>query len=70
MIGWGVVAGYIAGWIDKFVPSRKAAAVEMLDKLTTEYHRLLISREDTKAAIVRKQITQLRKRLEISDESI
>ena len=61
-IGWGVAVGYIAGWIDRLIPSKKAALVNKLNALTEKYQQALYKGDDTNAAILRKQLSELRKK--------
>ena len=60
--GWGTLAGYIAGWIDKLIPSKKAALVQELAALNSKYQDALLAGKDTEAAIIRKQMEELRKK--------
>ena len=60
--GWGTLAGYVAGWIDKLIPSKKAALVTELRRLNFLYLRALEQGKDTEAAILRKQMEELRQK--------
>lgn len=68
--GWGTLAGYIAGWIDKLIPSKKAAIVDELNALNVKYEKALKDGRDTDAAILRKQMSELRKKAGFSDGEI
>jgi len=65
--GWGAVAGYVFGWIDKLIPSKKAALVEELEALNKKYEQALIKGDDTNAAIYRKQMVELRRKADFTD---
>ena len=67
MIGWGTVAGYVTGWVDRLIPSKKAALVDELNSLTEKYQNALYKGDDTNAAIYRKQMSELRKRAGFTD---
>jgi hypothetical protein len=60
--GWGAVLGYAMGWLDRFIPSKKAALVDELNALNKKYEAALLSGRDTEAAIFRKQMVELRKK--------
>ena len=68
--GWNTVAGVIAKIVNNFIPSKKAALVDELNALIFIYKAALENREDTRAAILRKQISEIRKKLDFTDEDI
>jgi len=68
--GWGTVVGYVTGWIDKLIPSKKAAIVDELNFSVKRYNDALLAGHDTDAAIIRKQISELRKKVGFSDAEI
>ena len=70
MIGWGTVAGYVTGWIDKLIPSKKAALVDELNALNVAYAKALKNGDDTGAAILRKQMVELRKKAGFTDADL
>ena len=61
MIGWGSAVSIVLSWIDKLLPSKKAALVEKLNALNAKYEEALRKGDDTNAAIYRKQMVELRK---------
>lgn len=65
--GYGAVAAYILSWIDKLIPSKKAALVEKLNALNAKYDEALRKGDDTNAAIYRKQMVELRKSAGFAD---
>lgn len=65
--GWGTLAGTVAGWIDKLIPSKKAALVDELNTLNVAYAKALKEGDDTGAAILRKQMNELRRKVGITD---
>lgn len=60
----------ITSLLDKFIPSRKAAAVDQLNNLTAEYQKALAENNDTLAASLRVQLVALRKKLGFTDGDI
>jgi len=68
--GWGSVVGYVTGWIDKLIPSRKAAVIDELNALNVAYAKALNEGDDTGAAIVLKQMKELRKKVGLTDADI
>lgn len=56
----------VAELLNKFFPSRKGALVDQLNALTVKYQLALDEGRDTDAAILKKQLDQLRKKAEIS----
>jgi len=69
-IGWGVAAGVIARIIDTLWPSKKAAIVDRLNELIAQYHKALEEGRDTDAAVIRKQVSELRKKVGFCDSEI
>lgn len=61
--GWGTVAGVVARIVDTLWPTKKEAMVETLQKLEVEYQRALDGNQDTRAAIIHKQMVELRKKV-------
>jgi hypothetical protein len=70
MAGWGAFAGFLMEIINKFVPSRKAALVDELKRLNAEYEKALKEGRDTDAAILRKQMEELRKKADFTDGDV
>ena len=66
--GYGTAVGVIFRIIDTLWPSKKEAAVQELQNLTVEYNAALIKRQDVRAAVIRKQMVELRRRLGYADE--
>ena len=62
MIGWGSAVSIVLSWVDKLIPSKKAALVEELNALNVKYEKALNEGRDTDAAILRKQMAELRKK--------
>lgn len=62
-MGWGSLADII----NKLFPSRKAALVDQLESLNVKYAKALKEGRDTDAAILRKQMDQLRKKAGFTD---
>lgn len=60
--GWGAVLGYAMGWLDRLIPSKKAALVEELNALNVKYNSALNNGRVGEAAIIRKQMVELRKK--------
>ena len=58
-MGWGTIADII----NKIFPSRKEAYVDELNSLLVEYDKALKENRDTDAAIFRKRMVVLRKKL-------
>jgi hypothetical protein len=65
--GWGAVLGYAMGWLDRLIPSKKAALVDELNALNKKYESALLAGRDTEAAILRKQMAELRKKAGFTD---
>ena len=61
--GWGTVAGVAAKIIDTLWPSKKAALVDELRILNKNYEMALMQGRDTDAAILRKKMDELRKKV-------
>ena len=57
-MGWGALADIL----NKLFPSRKAALVDQLNALNVKYAKALEDGRDTDAAVLRKQMDQLRKK--------
>jgi len=66
MPGWGAAVGFLMEIINKFITSRKAALVDELKRLNAEYEKALKNGDDTKAATLRKQMVELRKKAEFT----
>jgi len=62
-MGWGALAEIL----NKLFPSRKAALVDQLETLNVKYAKALKEGRDTDAAILRKQMDQLRKKAGFTD---
>jgi hypothetical protein len=56
----------IAEIINKLFPSRKGALVDQLNALTVKYQKALDEGRDTDAAVIKKQLDQMRKKAEIA----
>jgi hypothetical protein len=56
--------------INKFIPNRKAAAVDQLNALNVKYSEALAEGRDTDAAVLKKQMDQLRQKLGLTDGDI
>jgi len=61
-MGFGTVVSLIARIVDNLIPSKKAALVAELNALTVKYNEALNSGRDTDAAMIRKQMAELRKK--------
>ena len=66
--GYGAAVAYILSWIDKLIPSKKEALVDKLNALNSEYQTALYKGDDTRAATLRKQMVELRKKAGFNDE--
>lgn len=62
MAGWGSLFGSIAEIINKLFPSRKAALVDQLNALNVKYMQALTDGRDTDAAVILKQMKELRQK--------
>lgn len=69
-MGWGEFFGKLFGIIDKFIPGRKEQYYNALKKLEVEYDKALKERRDTDAAVIRKQMEELRKKLKFAGGDI
>jgi hypothetical protein len=69
-IGYGTAIAYIMGWIDKLIPSKKAALVDELNALNVKYEKALSEGRDTDASIYRKQMSELRKKAGFTDADL
>lgn len=67
---WGTLAAYVASWVDRLIPSKKAAIVDRLNILLSQYDKALNEGRDTDAAIIRKQISELRRKVGFTDGEI
>ena len=65
--GWGAAVSTVLSWIDKLIPSKKAALVDELNALNAAYEKALNSGDDTGAAICRKRMQELRKKAGFTD---
>ena len=68
--GYGTAVGVIARIIDTLWPSKKEALVNKLSALNVECKKALENREDTKAATIRKEMQELRRKAGFADEDI
>jgi len=57
-MGWGSLADIL----NKLIPGRKAALVDQLEALNVKYAKALADGRDTDAAILKKQMDQLRRK--------
>lgn len=60
--GYGTAIGVIARIIDTLWPSKKEALFAELKQLEYDYNYALITKQDTKAAVIRKKMDVLRKK--------
>ena len=65
--GWGGAVAILMSWIDKMIPSKKAALVDELNALNKKYEEALNKGDDTNAALYRKQMVEIRKRAGFTD---
>jgi len=65
-MGWSAVAEII----NKLFPTRKAALVDQLNALNVKYKKALDDGRDTDAAVLRKQMDQLRKKAGITEGDV
>jgi hypothetical protein len=71
-----LIKGVKMGWeaifdiISKLLPSRKAQLVKKLDELNAKYQKALIEGKDTEAALIRKQMNQLRTQAGLSNGEV
>jgi len=65
--GYGTALAFITSWIDRLVPSKKAALVAELNALNVKYQDALVAGRDTEAAILHKQMVVLRKKVNFSE---
>ena len=70
MIGWGQAIAAFLMILDKFIPSRKAALVDEINKLTVEYQKALQAGKDTQAAILKKRLTELRRKANFTNGDV
>ena len=68
--GWGGAVALVLSWVDKLIPSKKAAIVDELNRLVVIYGQALEQGRDTDAAVIRKQISELRKKVGFTDAEI
>ena len=57
----------VASIFDKLTPNRKEAYNDELNKLNVEYDKALKENRDTDAAVIRKRMSMIRKKLGVSD---
>jgi hypothetical protein len=62
--------GMIFDILNKLFPSRKGALVDQLNALTVKYQQALDEGRDTDAAILKKQLIQLRQKAGLTDGDI
>jgi hypothetical protein len=62
-MGW---FGPLMELLNKLWPSRKAQLVKKLSELNAEYQKALLEGRDTEAALIRKQLDELRKSAELT----
>ena len=65
-MGWGALADIL----NKLFPSRKAALVDQLNALNVKYAKALEEGRDTDAAILKKQMDQLRQKAGLTSGDI
>ena len=65
-MGWGIIMDII----NKFLPSRKAEAVDALNSLNAQYQQALNEGNDTLAAILRKKMQELRDKYKLTEGDI
>jgi len=56
-----------ASIFNKLTPDRKEAYTNELNKLNVEYQKALKENRDTEAAVLRKRMSRIRKKLGLSD---
>ena len=59
--------GKAASIFDKLMPGRKEAYYDELNKLNVKYDKALKENRDTDAAVLRKRMNEIRKKLGLSD---
>jgi len=62
--------GMIFDVLNKLMPGRKAKAVNTLQNLIAEYQKALHDRRDTDAAILKKQMQDLREKWHITEGNL
>jgi hypothetical protein len=67
ILGWGAAVSLVLSWVDKLIPSKKAALVQELTALNVKYQAALLAGRDTEAAILRKQMEELRKKVTFTE---
>jgi hypothetical protein len=65
--GWGTAVGVVARIIDTLWPSKKAALVDKLRILNKNYETALSEGRDTDAACLRKEMDELRKKVNFAE---
>lgn len=65
-MGWGAVAEIL----NKLFPSRKAALVDQLNALNVKYEKALLEGRDTDAAILKKQMDQIRQKAGLTNGDV
>jgi RecA/RadA recombinase len=68
--GWGAAVSLVLSWVDKMIPSRKAAVIDELNALNVKYATALKNGNDTESAVIRKQMKILREKLGFTDGDI
>lgn len=67
-LGYGTAVGVIFRVIDTLWPSKKEARVDRLKELEHEYNEALIKKQDVRAAVIRKEMHDLRLKLGYADD--
>jgi len=70
MVGWGQAIGAFLAILNKFIPSRRAALVDEINKLTVEYQKALQAGKDTQAATLKKRLTELRRKVNFTNGDV
>lgn len=68
--GWGGAVALVLSWVDKLIPSKKAALVKELNALNKKYEQALLKGNDTEASLCRKQMAELRKSAEFTGDDL
>jgi len=66
--GWGTAVGAIAHILDKFVPTRRQRIRDELQNLEKDLADALLNNDVERAAVVRKRMSDLRKKIGDLDE--
>ena len=68
--GYGTAIAFLMSWVDKLIPSKRAALVEELNALNVKYQDALYAGRDTEASIIRKKMETLRKKANFTGEDL